>query len=313
MKQKRCLLSVLFVLLAALALLAAVVYASGVTVVTYPRHVTGAIPYNDDSEGRPAYRLNMPGASPAPFAVILRIVGHKNQQAYFWLTDDQTGNTVQTYNRFAVGATKDLTPTTHWLDESATRPGALAPVAITTDIFYLMVVGRVTGTVGSPIVYSANYEIGAVTGSVPFTSTLVVSDCNNLGWYLNWNDTDPETGDPAAGADFVELFDSGGNSYTTAPVDWLGYFEVVLPPGAAGQTWSAEARTESLIPVRSWLTPIASQPITCTTLINAGTGGPTRVELTALTARTTPPLAPIAALALLLLPLALLLSRRRKG
>lgn len=313
MKQEWRYLSLLLALVGALALLAAVVYASGVSVVVYPRHVTGAIPYNDDTEGRPAYRLNMPGESPAPFAVILRIVGHKNQQAHFWLTDDQTGNTVQTYNRFAVNATKDLTPTTHWLDESVTRPEALAPVTITADIFYLMVVGRVTGTVGSQIVYSANYEIGTVTGSVPFTSTVVVSDCNNLGWYLNWNDTGSETGDAAAGADFVELFDSGGNSYTTAPVDGLGYFEVVLPPGAAGQTWSAEARTESLTHIRAWVTSISSSPIDCTTLIYAGTGGPTKVGLTALTARTTPPLAPIAALALLLLPLALLLSRRRKG
>jgi len=105
-----------------------------------------------------------------------------------------------------------------------------------------------------------------------------------MDWYLNWNDTDPELGDPASGADYVELYDNTGNSYTTAPVDGNGYFEVLLSNDANGTSWSAEARSESGSPVRSWYTTISSNSGTCDELINSGTGGPTRVTLKGLKA-----------------------------
>jgi hypothetical protein len=52
-----------FAILIAVALLAptfvALVYAQGVSLVTYPRYVTNAVPANDEgSDGGPAYRQN---------------------------------------------------------------------------------------------------------------------------------------------------------------------------------------------------------------------------------------------------------------
>jgi len=302
-------LTIFFALLAALLLIIAIAYASpGVALEKYPRNVTSFVPANDDTVGRPSYRQGVTNTSNAPFAVILKVVGHKNQQGYFWLTDNQSGNTVQTYNRFVSGADKDLPPQ-FWLDESDSRPTELAPVNITADVFYLMVIGRITGTVSGPTIdYTVNYEIGSSSGSLSFASNLITS-C--VDWYLNWNDTDPESGDPASGADFVELLDNNLNSFTTAPVDAEGYFEVMLPDGANGQTWSAEARTESLSPVRSWVTTISSNSGICNELINAGTGGPTKVELVKLKARVVPhPLAIMAVMVLVLVPVALLLAYR---
>jgi len=281
-----------FAILIAIALLApafvALVYAQGVSLITFPRNVTGAIPNNDTgSDGGPAYRLNNPSASPAPFAVIVRVVGYSGTLGYFWLSDDQSGNTVQTYDRFDSGATKSLNPSCSsnssgscWLDESTTLPSDLDPITITSQSFYLMVIGRITGTVSPGIInYTLHYVINRTSGSLDFTSTLT-DTC--VDWYLNWNDNDPESGDPASGADYVELYDNSGNSFTTAPVDGSGYFEVLLPNSASGN-WLAEARSESGCSVRAWYTPITNSD-TCNELIYSETGGPTRVVLKGLKA-----------------------------
>ncbi len=282
-----------FAILIAVALLApafvALVYARGVSFVTYPRYVTNAVPANDaESDGGPIYRQNNSNASQAPFAVILRVVGYSGTIGYFWLSDDQAGNTVQTYDRFDSGASKNLNPSgcgqgSCWLDESTTLPTGLDGVNITANSFYLMVIGRITGTVSSgPITYTVNYTMSnGDSGSINFAST-VANTC--VDWYLNWNDTDPESGDPASGADYVELYDNAGNSFTTAPVDGNGYFEVLLSNGANGTSWSAEARSESGSPVRSWFTNISSDPAKCNETIYTGTGGPTRVTLKGLEA-----------------------------
>jgi hypothetical protein len=285
-----------FAILIAVALLApafvALVYAQGVSLVTYPRYVTNAVPANDtsDRDNGPAYRQNNLSESNAPFAVILRVVGYSGTVGYFWLSDDQTGNTVQTYDRFDPNATKSLNPScpgntsgSCWLDESNTLPSDLDGITITANSFYLMVIGRITGTVSSgTIAYTLRYTMSnGANGSIPFSSS-VITDC--MDWYLNWNDTDPESGDPASGADYVELYDNTGNSFTTAPVDGNGYFEMLLSNGANGTSWSAEARTESGSPVRAWFTHISSSDETCNELINSGTGGPTRVTLKGLEA-----------------------------
>ncbi len=308
--KKIMLLSIIsFSLLVALLLLMNATYASpGVGLVTYPRHVVNAVPHNDDNEGYPVYRLNRPNASTAPFAVILRVVGHKGQEGYFWLTDNQTGNTVQTFNRFAPGANKDLPPD-YWLDEDDAP--SVAPVNITAEDFYLMVIGRITGTVNSPIItYTVNYTVGTTSGSINFTSQLI-EGCYD--WYLNWNDNNPESGDPASGADYVELFDPNLNSFTTAPIDEEGYFEVVLPNNANGQTWSAQAKSESGSPLKSWVTTISADYNKCSELIDAGTGGPTKVELVELsTEAALYPFALVLAIVLVLIPAALFFTRRRK-
>ena len=276
-----------FAILFAVALLAptfvALVYAQGVvTFVTYPRYVTNAVPNNDEDvgDGGPAYRLNNPSQSPAPFAVIVKVVGYSGTVGYFWLSDDQDGTTVQTYDRFDPQATKSLTTTacssnpgsSCWLNESTTLPSGLDGVNITANSFYLMVIGRNTGTFSSgTITYTLHYTMSnGASGSVTFTST-VITEC--MDWYLNWNDTDPELGDPASGADYVELYDNTGNSYTTAPVDGNGYFEVLLSNDANGTSWSAEARSESGSPVRSWFTNISSDPTKCNETIYTETGG----------------------------------------
>ena len=282
-------------ILIAVALLApafvALVYAQGgaIAIEKYPRYVTNAIPANDtpDQDNGPAYRQNNPSESNAPFAVILRVVGYSGTVGYFWLSDDQAGNTVQTYDRFDPNATKSLKPScpgntsgSCWLDESTTLPSDLNGVNITANSFYLMVIGRITGTVSSPINYTLNYTMSnGANGSIPFSSS-VITNC--MDWYLNWNDdgTPPgeSGGDPVSGADYVELYDNAGNSFTTAPVDGSGYFEMLLSNGANGTSWSAEARTEPGSPVRAWFTHISSSG-TCNELINSGTGGPTRVTL----------------------------------
>ena len=288
-----------FAILFAVALLAptfvALVYAQGVvTFVTYPRYVTNAVPNNDGgADGGPTYRLNNPSQSPAPFAVIVKVVGYSGTLGYFWLSDDQTVNTVQTYDRFDPQANKSLTTNctsnpgnSCWLDESTTLPNGLNPITITANSFYLMVIGRNTGTFSSDtITYTLHYTMSnGASGSVTFTST-VITEC--MDWYLNWDDTgEPPSesgGDPASGADYVELYDNAGDSYTTAPVDGNGYFEVLLPNIASGN-WLAEARSESGSPVRSWYTTISSNSGTCDELINSGTGGPTRVTLKGLKA-----------------------------
>jgi len=282
-----------FAILFAVVLLAptfvALVYAQGVSLVTYPRYVTNAVPNNDaGADEGPAYRLNNPSESPAPFVVILRVVGYSGTLGYFWLSDDQSGNTVQTYDRFDPQATKSLTTTacssnpgsSCWLDESTTLPPDLDGVNITANSFYLMVIGRITGTVSpGTINYTLNYTIGGSSGFLNFTSTLP-DTCPD--WYLNWNDTDPESGDPASGADYVELYDNAGDSYTTAPVDGNGYFEVLLPNIASGN-WLAEARSESGSIMRAWYTTI-NNTSTCSETIYSGTGGPTRVTLKGLKA-----------------------------
>jgi len=284
-----------FAILFAIALLApafvALVYAQGVSLITFPRNVTNAIPYNDTgSDGGPAYRQNNPSASPAPFAVIVRVVGYSGTLGYFWLSDDQSGNTVQTYDRFDLGATKSLTTScpsnssgSCWLDESTTLPSDLNPITITSQSFYLMVIGRITGNVLSPTInYTLHYTMSnGNSGSLSFSST-VITDC--VDWFLNWNDTDPESGDPASGADYVELYDNSGNSFTTAPVDGNGFFEVLLPDSASGTNWLAEARSESGITARVWYTTISSNSRECNELIYSGTGGPTRVVLKGLEA-----------------------------
>jgi hypothetical protein len=253
-----------FAILIAVALLApafvALVYAQGgaIAIEKYPRYVTNAVPANDaGSDGGPAYRQNNPSESNAPFAVILRVAGYSGTVGYFWLSDDQAGNTVQTYDRFDSGATKNLNPSgcsqgSCWLDESTTRPSDLDGITITANSFYLMVIGRITGTVSSgTIAYTLRYTMSnGANGSIPFSSS-VITDC--MDWYLNWNDTDPESGDPASGADYVELYDNTGNSFTTAPVDGNGYFEMLLPNQTSGN-WLAEARSESGSIVRAWYT-----------------------------------------------------------
>ncbi|MDW8103027.1 MAG: hypothetical protein RMK30_09140 [Anaerolineae bacterium] len=278
----------LFIMVALLS--PSLTYSTGVSLVTYPRNVANAVPYNDPGQDNgPAYRLNNPNETNAPFAVILRLPGYKSQKAYFWLTDDQKGNTVRTYDRFDPGAGKSLPRETCqggsgscWLDESPTRPPDLDPVDINADVFFVMVIGQVTGDVPyeTLITYTVHYEIGATSGSLIFSSK--IAKCYD--WYLNWNDNDPESGDPAYGADYVELYDAYGNSYTTAPVDGSGYFEMPLDNGASGQFWSADARLESGRPLRAWVTKIGSNKYTCNELIDAGTGGPTRVVLSQLRA-----------------------------
>jgi hypothetical protein len=275
-----------FAILIAVALLApafvALVYAQGVSLVTYPRYVTNAVPANDaGSDGGPAYRQNNPSESNAPFAVILRVVGYSGTVGYFWLSDDQAGNTVQTYDRFDSGATKNLNPSgcsqgSCWLDESTTLPSDLNGITITANSFYLMVIGRITGTVSSgTITYTLRYTMSnGANGSISFSSS-VITDC--MDWYLNWSDTDPESGDPASGADYVELYDNTGNSFTTAPVDGSGYFEMLLLNQTSGN-WLAEARSESGSIVRAWYTNIANT-FNCSETIYSGTGGPTRVTL----------------------------------
>ncbi len=239
---------------------------------------------------------------------------------YFWLSDNQTGNTVQTYDRFDPNATKNLNPScpgntsgSCWLDESATLPSDLNGITITANSFYLMVIGRITGTVSSPINYTLNYTMSnGANGTLNFTSIFSsVSDCKD--WYLNWNDTDPESGDPALGADYVELYDNAGQSFTTAPVDGSGYFEMLLPDNASGY-WSAEARCEAGCPVRAWFTNISSTIGTCNELINSGTGGPTRVTLKGLEASAGQrPVLAVAAIVLLALGIGFAFRSGRKS
>jgi hypothetical protein len=309
-----------FAILIAVALLApafvALVYAQGVSLVTYPRYVTNAVPYNDDSVGEPTYRLNGPNASNAPFAVILRVVGYSGTVGYFWLSDNQTGNTVQTYDRFDPGATKNLNPSgcsqgSCWLDESTTLPSDLNGITITANSFYLMVIGRITGTVSSgTITYTLHYTMSnGANGPISFSSS-VITDC--MDWYLNWNDTDPESGDPASGADYVELYDNNGQSFTTAPVDGNGYFEMLLPNQTSGN-WLAEARSESGSIVRTWYTTIANTP-TCSETIYSGTGGPTRVTLKGLEASAGQrPVLAVAAIVLLALGISFAFRSGRKS
>ena len=318
-----------FAILIAVALLAptfvALVYAQGVSLVTYPRYVTNAVPANDtsDQDNGPAYRQNNPSESNAPFAVILRVVGYSGTVGYFWLSDDQTGNTVQTYDRFDPNATKSLNPSCSgntsgscWLDESTTLPSDLNGVNITANSFYLMVIGRITGTVSSGTInYTLHYKIGDATGALNFASTMTATpDC--VDWYLNWNDdgTPPgeSGGDPASGADYVELYDSAGNSFTTAPVDGSGYFEMLLPNQTSGN-WLAEARSESGSIMRAWYTTIANTS-TCSETIYSGTGGPTRVTLKGLEASAGQrPVLAVAAIVLLALGIGFAFRSGRKS
>jgi len=310
-----------FVILLAVALLAlafvALVYAQGVALVIYPRHVTNAVPANDGgADGGPAYRQNNSNTSQAPFAVILRVVGYNGTSGYFWLSDDQTGNTVQTYDRFDSGASKSLNPSgcvqgSCWLDESTTLPSGLDPIAITANSFYLMVIGRNTGTFSPGTVnYTLYYTMSnGANGSLTFAST-VITDC--MDWYLNWNDTDPESGDPASGADYVELYDNNGNSYTTAPVDGNGYFEMLLPNQTSGN-WLSEARSESGNIARVWY-PSINNTSTCDETINCGTGGPTRVTLKGLKASAGQrPMLAVAAIILLALGVGIVFRSSRKN
>jgi hypothetical protein len=315
-----------FAILIAVALLApafvALVYAQGVSLVTYPRYVTNAVPANDEgSDGGPAYRQSNPSESNAPFAVILRVVGYSGTVGYFWLSDNQAGNTVQTYDRFDSGATKNLNPSgcsqgSCWLDESTTLPSDLNGITITANSFYLMVIGRITGTVSSGTInYTLHYKIGDATGALNFASTVTATpDC--VDWYLNWNDdgTPPgeSGGDPASGADYVELYDSAGNSFTTAPVDGNGYFEMLLPNQTSGN-WLAEARSESGSIMRAWYTTIANTS-TCSETIYSGTGGPTRVTLKGLEASAGQrPVLAVAAIVLLALGIGFAFRSGRKS
>jgi hypothetical protein len=314
-------------ILIAVALLApafvALVYAQGVSLVTYPRYVTNAVPANDtsDQDNGPAYRQNNSNASNAPFAVILRVVGYSGTVGYFWLSDNQTGNTVQTYDRFDPNATKSLNPScpgntsgSCWLDESATLPPGLDGITITANSFYLMVIGRNTGSFSSGTInYTLHYTMSnGANGSISFSSS-VITDC--MDWYLNWDDTgDPsqEKGDPVSGADYVELYDNAGNSFTTAPVDGSGYFEMLLPNQTSGN-WLAEARSESGSIVRAWYTTITNTS-NCNELINSGTGGPTRVTLKGLEASAGQrPVLAVAAIVLLALGISFAFRSGRKS
>lgn len=317
-------------ILIAVALLApafvALVYAQGVSLVTYPRYVTNAVPANDtsDQDNGPAYRQYNPSASNAPFAVILRVVGYSGTVGYFWLSDDQAENTVQTYDRFDPNATKSLNPScpgntsgSCWLDESTTLPSDLNGVNITANSFYLMVIGRITGSFSSGTInYTLYYTMSnGANGSISFSSS-VITDC--MDWYLNWNDSGEPPGesggDPVSGADYVELYDNNGQSFTTAPVDGNGYFEMLLSNGANNTSWSAEARTESGSPVRAWFTHISSRDDTCNELINSGTGGPTRVTLKGLEASAGQrPVLAVAAIVLLALGISFAFRSGRKS
>jgi hypothetical protein len=185
-------------------------------------------------------------------------------------------------------------------------------ITITANSFYLMVIGRNTGSFSSGTInYTLRYTMSnGANGSIPFSSS-VITDC--MDWYLNWNDNDPESGDPASGADYVELYDNTGNSFTTAPVDGSGYFEMLLSNNASG-SWSAEARCEAGCPVRAWVTNISSNSDTCDELINSGTGGPTRVTLKGLEASAGQrPVLAVAAIVLLALGIGFAFRSGRKS
>jgi hypothetical protein len=261
-------------------------------------------------------------ASNAPFAVILRVVGYSGTVGYFWLSDNQAGNTVQTYDRFDPNATKSLNPScpgntsgSCWLDESTTLPSDLNGITITANSFYLMVIGRNTGSFSSGTInYTLRYTMSnGANGSIPFSSS-VITDC--MDWYLNWNDSGEPPGesggDPASGADYVELYDSAGNSFTTAPVDGSGYFEMLLPNQTSGN-WFAEARSESGSIMRAWYTTIANTS-TCSETIYSGTGGPTRVTLKGLEASAGQrPVLAVAAIVLLALGIGFAFRSGRKS
>ena len=261
-------------------------YTAGVYIDIYPQNVIPAMPANDtlDSDGGPIYRESNTNAMNAPFVVVVRIVGYKDDDIRLWLTDTLGGDTVETYDRFASGADADLGGT--WLAES----GGSAPAGfqVTSNIFYAMVIGRMSGGSSNPT-FTVNYQVDSGSGygstqtvTAPAASTLL----SDTDWYLNWDDSGApgdESGDPIT-ADYVELFDEAGTSVSTAPIDVDGYFEAVLPDGADGEEYLAEARSEGGSVQRGWVTTISETTGSYGELLNAGTGEPTVVTLAALTA-----------------------------
>lgn len=262
-----------------------------VGVVVYPRNVIRQYPANDtDSDSGPAYRNLNPNPSFAPFVLVVKVVGYYgsgNNYIRLWLGDSDVGSTVQTYNRFAAGATKSL-DSTFWLNESGNiAPTGLAWTKITADTFYVMVIGRVGGSDPSSnsLLYRVYWDIGqngtssVLTGSATPSGPSTLLTANAQDWFLNWDDTpNPESGDPITSADYVELFDESLYPVTTAPVDGNGYFEMVLPDGSSG-SFSAEARSESGTVKRTWITPISQTTSTFDERIFAGKGAPTAIRL----------------------------------
>jgi len=258
-----------------------------VGVVVYPRNVIRQVPANDSADSGPAYRYLNPNASLAPFVLVVKVVGYYgsgNNHIRLWLGDNKTGPTVQTYNRFAGGATKSLGGSL-WLDEDVNAPATLAWTTITADTYYAMVIGRVGGSVftGDPI-YRAYWEIdnnddynSDVNGTATASSSSTLLIANEQDWFLNWNDT-LDSGDPVPSAGYVELFDNTLYPVTTAPVDGNGYFEMVLPDGSSG-SYSAEARSESGVIKRTWVSSISQTTSTFDELIFTGTGAPTAIRL----------------------------------
>jgi hypothetical protein len=265
-----------------------------VGVVVYPQNVIKQLPWNDSQDLGPAYRLYNLNWSNAPFVLVAKVVGYYgsgSSRIRLWLKDDLTDAssndpTVQTYNRFASGATKSLGGLL-WLDESPSAPAGLAWTAVTANTFYVMVVGKVgIYTPNGNPTYSVMWEVDTNGDNSPEysgsaaaggSSTLLAGD--NQDWYLNWDDNlVPESGDPIPSADYVELFSDSLTPVTTAPVDGNGYFEMVLPDGAS-DSYSAEARRESGVIQRTWVSPISQNTGTFNELINAGSGAPTAIRL----------------------------------
>jgi hypothetical protein len=310
----------------AIGLMANEAFAAGVQVVVYPANVIQQIPANDaGSDGGPVYRANNTNAMNAPFVIVVRVVGYydgSNDRIRLWLDDNQDGGTeptVQTYDRFDGSANKNLGGAL-WLAESTSAPAGLDWTNITSNVFYVMAIGRIASNApAANPTYTVYWEVdddgngtADFNGSAAAGGASTLLTANQQDWYLNWNDTDPESGDSVT-ADYVELFDDSFNSVTTAPVDASGYFQAVMPDGASGD-WLAEARSESGAIQRTWVTSISQTTTTYNELLNAGTGAPTVVTLSDVTAES-PNLwvgVALAALALVGVGGAALLLRRRR-
>lgn len=278
---------ILLALVAAAILPAGASAAAVVSVTTFSTHAIMQTPPDDaDAEGGAAYRSGSNGN--APFVVIAQIAGANGQRVKFWLADDQSGNTVDTYNRFGGSCSPNFTSASCWLLES----GAFNVnwIDVTAANFYVMVVGRFPGGNTGNRMLTLYYQIDANGDGVSDSSgTVDFGPVNALAggssdWFQNWDDTgSPESGDPRPNIDYVEL-KVNGVSYATAPADTAGYFQVTLGNNTNGATVVAEGRTEGGGSGYSWVQTVVSSSGAFNELIYAGSGSPTAVRLHELSA-----------------------------
>ena len=290
-KIKQLMVLFVFVTLAAAAFGPLAAQAAAVVSVNrWPYYVSLQTPPDDGAyEGGAAYRGAPNGA--APFVVVAQIAGASGSQVKLWLTDNVDGESINTYDRFngACPATY-AGNSTCWLADGS--GASVTPVNLNAANFYVMVVGRLADTqIGGRELY-LHYEIdvngGAwsadESGNLPVGMTRAQA-ADSTDWLQNWDDTgSPESGDPRPSADYVEL-KIDGVRYTTAPVDASGYYQMPLADTADGSTVVAEGMGEGGGGGFSWVQTISSSPDSFNELIFTGSGAPTAVQLSTMSAR----------------------------